>query len=188
MKGQDLVILLKLISLEKAGEPDLFRTSSPVSLTEPASASLRSLEASIGISKSEISASQKRSLASGLATRIEGGIVPNRRNICEFIVHGLRYVFPASPGALQRGIPTSFAAPMLRDRMLSAGDDMPVWPWKTGDLRGPAIEPLFASVPDAAAKDPRLYAYLALTDAIRIGSRREANTARDMLEADILGR
>ena len=44
------------------------------------------------------------------------------------------------------------------------------------------------TVPEAALKDVRLYGYLALTDAIRIGGPREAGLARELLEARILGK
>jgi hypothetical protein len=33
------------------------------------------------------------------------------------LTHGLLYVFPASPGLLVRGLPTSFAASVLRKRI-----------------------------------------------------------------------
>jgi hypothetical protein len=42
------------------------------------------------------------------------------------------------------------------------------------------------SVPEAAEKDERLYAYLALIDAVRLGNQREANLAADLL-AERLG-
>jgi len=41
-------------------------------------------------------------------------------------------------------------------------------------------------VPNAALRDERLYRYLALTDAIRIGGPRESGLARELLEARIL--
>ena len=187
MKSHDIVVLLKLVSLEKRGEPSLFgEMSKPFPQIDPFS--VRAMEASLGISKSEISASQSRSSSSGLATVIDGRISPNRRSLCEFIVYGVKYTFPARLGAPQRGVPTAFSAPMLQERLISAGQDIAVWPWKNGEHRGLAVEPLFRSVPDAAQRDERLYAYLALVDAIRLGNRREADLAKQMLSEDILGR
>lgn len=177
MKSQDIVILLKLVSLE-----DQIRQSS---LAEPVGSdpfALRSLEGALGISKTEIGASLRRSIAATLA--IESSVRPkvNRRNLTEFVQHGLKYVFPTKPGAPQRGVATSFAAPMLQGQLVSSGADIYVWPHAEGNQRGSSITPLFKSVPDAALKDERLYEFLALIDAIRLGNQREANLARDRFE------
>jgi DNA-binding MarR family transcriptional regulator len=171
MKPQDIVILLKLLSQEQ--QMAVPYGSDPYAL--------RSLEASLGISKSEISASLKRSIAAGLATKTPERITVNRRNLVEFVLHGLKYVFPAKPGAPERGVPTGFVAPMLKGDIVSAGEDSHVWPFADGVARGVAVEPLFKSVPEAALKDERLYEYLALIDALRLGRPREANLAKDKL-------
>lgn len=185
MKSQDVVILLKLATLEDA-EQD----SDPVLRPREAAGgedpySVRGLEAALGISKTEVSASIKRSLASGIAIkdRKSGRPKPNRRQLREFIAHGLRFVFPARPGPMQRGMPTAFAAPVLREALHSAGSLISVWPYARGEEMGQSVEPLFKTVPQAAERDERLYAYLALIDAIRLGNQREANLASDMLKA-----
>ena len=46
--------------------------------------------------------------------------------------------------------------------------------------------PLFKTVPGAVKKDPRLYEYLALIDAIRLGNAREANLANEILREKVL--
>lgn len=106
----------------------------------------------------------------------------NRRNLTEFVQHGLKYVFPAKAGAPQRGVATGFAAPMLEGQLVSAGAYIYVWPHAEGSQRGPSITPLFKSVPEAALKDERLYEFLALIDAIRLGNQREANLAQVRFE------
>lgn len=185
MKSQDIVILFKLLSLEEQEE------KSPVqgpggfaSSADPYA--VRSLEASLGISKTEISASLKRSVESKLAAKTQGTLRVNRRNLAEFVLHGLKYAFPVKPGAPQRGIPTAFAAPALAGKLINAGEDIYIWPYPKGHKRGPAIKPLFRSAPEAALRDEWLYAYLALTDAIRIGGPRESGLARELLESRIL--
>jgi hypothetical protein len=178
MKSQDIVILFKLLSIEK--EQRLGHSYDRLNGSDPYA--LRNLEASLGISKSEISASLKRSIASGLATKTADYIKVSRRNLSEFILHGLKYAFPVKPGAPQRGVPTGFAAPMLDGDIVSASEDIHVWPYAQGHKRGLAVEPLFKSVPDAALKDERLYEYLALVDALRLGRPREANLAKEKLE------
>lgn len=84
--------------------------------------SVRSLESALGISKTEVNASINRSISSGLAVkdRETGQAKPNRRNLYNFVVHGLKFVFPAKPGAMTRGIPTAFAAAPLKNLLISA--------------------------------------------------------------------
>lgn len=180
MKSQDIVILLKLVSLEdqiKQGCLDEPLSSDPFAL--------RSLEGALGISKTEISASLRRSIAATLAIKSNDRPKVNRRNLTEFVQHGLKYVFPAKLGAPQRGIATGFAAPMLEGQLVSSGADIYVWPQAEGSQRGSSITPLFKSVPEAAVKDMRLYELLALVDAIRLGNQREANLAQDRFEERI---
>lgn len=96
-------------------------------------------------------------------------------------MYGVKYVFPAKPGRLVRGIRTAFAAPVLEGRLFSAGEWLPVWPDARGNNKGLEVTPLFKTVGHAARRDPELYALLALVDAIRIGNPREANLAKDLL-------
>ncbi|MGX5830016.1 hypothetical protein [Mesorhizobium sp. 43Arga] len=183
MKGQDVVVLFKLASLEDDAK-DIGHESPPAGLAAGEDPySVRALEAALGISKTEISASLKRSIVSSLAIkdRKTGRTKPSRRHLREFIVHGLKFVFPARPGAMQRGLPTAFAAPVLRGSLHSAGNLICVWPYAHSKDMGQSVDPLFKSVPEACAKDKRLYAYLALIDAIRIGNQRESKLAADLL-------
>ena len=197
MKSQDIVILLTLVSLEHQEHP------APVGVASPAPAayraaevaaiegeglaerySARGLEAALGISKSEVNASINRSLDIGMAFRDRSAGVPraNVAALLEFIVHGLKYVFPARPGAIVRGIPTAAAAPVLEDRLMSAGEFIYVWPDPRGEAMGQSVQPLFKSVPEAIRRDSALYAYLALVDAIRLGNPRESKLAARLLE------
>lgn len=187
IKSQDIVVLLKLISLQEQEDeegpevlPGRFRGDEPYSV--------RSLEALLGISKTEINASIKRSISTGLAIkdRETGRPKPNRRNLYSFIVHGLRFVFPAKTGAMTRGIPTAFAAPMLKGQLVSAGEYICVWPSAEGRDMGQSVQPLFKSVPEAVQKDERLYEYLALVDAVRLGNQREAGLAGEKLSKRLL--
>ncbi|MBE0577965.1 hypothetical protein [Devosia sp.] len=188
MKSQDIVILLKLASLEelKADQAEWLRWV-PIG-EDPFS--VRNLAASLGISKSEVSASINRSLSSGLALKDRefNRPKPSRRNLLKFIVGGLKYVFPAKPGAIQRGIPTGFDAPMLKGRLMSAGERIHVWPYAKASESGQSVEPLFPSVPQAVLSDLRLHEYLALVDAIRLGNQREAGLAEELLSERLMKR
>ncbi len=183
MKSQDIVILLKLISLrQQEREPHGRAHSRDYIADDPYS--LRSLADALGISKSEINNSLKRSINSGLAIKDRERSQPkaNIKAAFEFIIFGLKYVFPAKPGPLARGIATAFAAPVLSDKLMSAGESIFVWPDAEGDDHGQSIEPLFKSVPYAVKQDEQLYESLALVDAIRLGNAREFNIAREELE------
>ena len=102
--------------------------------------------------------------------------------LLEFVIHGLKYVYPAEPGPLCRGVPTAHSAPPLSKEIVSNDNDQYVWPCGDGTVRGQAIEPLYSSVPQAAMKDPALYELLALVDALRAGRARERQIAAEELK------
>ncbi|MFC7293091.1 hypothetical protein [Hirschia litorea] len=180
MKSQDIAVLLKLISLQQREN----KSENYASSDEDDPYSMRSLGASLGISKSEINNSINRSLNSGLARREWDSSHPivNRKALFKFILNGLKYVFPVKPGALARGLPTGFAAPVLQEKILSAGEDIFIWPDANGSHKGQAIAPLYKNIPLAAQQDANLYDYLAIIDAIRLGNPREVKIASELLE------
>ena len=160
MKGQDIVVLLKLLGQE---EPWTYL----------------SLAKELGMSASEVHSAVKRCEDSGLynpRTRR-----PNGEPLREFLIHGLRYVFPARPGAAVQGLPTSFAAPPLNKKIRFDPSEAPVMPLLHGPARGPEIAPLCRSAPQAAKSDEHLYRLLALVDALRTGRARERKMAQEAL-------
>lgn len=110
----------------------------------------------------------------------------NRAALAEFLLHGLKYMCPAQPGPVVRGLPTAHSAPPLCEVFADAAAPV-VWPDPEGDVRGESIEPLYKSAPAAARRDPDLYASLALLDAIRSGRARERQVASEKLKRMILG-
>jgi hypothetical protein len=79
------------------------------------------------------------------------------RNLEEFLLHGVRYVFLPDRGQLSRGMPTAHAAPPLTSQLV---------PDPEGKVRGMIFSPLYKSAPHASRKDPQLYELLTLVDAI----------------------
>ena len=136
---------------------------------------------------SEVYTSIKRARRSGLVHDSEKRDRLNRSGLLEFLMHGIRYAFPAESGALTRGVPTSYAASPLKRHIAAGGDPPPVWPYADGPVRGYSFSPLHKNVPRAALYDPRLYELLALTDALRDGRTRERAIAgrilKELLEA-----
>jgi hypothetical protein len=164
MKGQDVLVLLKLVVI--GGKE--FR--------------VHALAKELGISASELSGSIRRSILAGLIDPVDRGSI--RPTLLEFMLHGFRYVFPVKPGAITRGMPTAHSAPPLKGKIISKMDF--VWPLPRGPGRGEAIKPIYKSVPVAAQNDPTLYKLLALADALRVGSTRERNMASEILKEMIM--
>ncbi|BBI50688.1 hypothetical protein HORIV_31090 [Vreelandella olivaria] len=150
--------------------------------------SVRALAAETGISKSQISLSLNRCIEVGLVRKDRKTGVPraNARALFDFIVHGLRYVFPARPGEITRGIASTFAAPVLKGQLYSAGELLLVWPDPRGNSKGQAVEPLFKTATYAVRRDKELYAMLALVDAIRLGHPRESKVAAEQLSQHLM--
>ena len=135
------------------------------------------------MSPSKVHAAVGRAVASGLLHGPELGNRPNLTAVEEFLIHGLKYAFPAERGGPTRGVPTSYAAEPLRS-LISAGDQPPpVWPYADGPVRGTAFEPMYKAAPKSALRDPGLYELLALVDALRDGRARERKLAQQMISA-----
>ena len=161
MKPQDVVVLLKILLKEQA----------PWRFSD--------LAHDLDMSVSEVHSAVERSRLAGLLD-VEGRKV-FRSAFEDFLFYGLQYVFPAVPGAIVRGMPTSHSAPPLSKGIVQS-DERYVWPDDEGKLRGQSITPLYASVPKAAKKDPAFYELLALVDALRVGRVRERNLAQKELK------
>lgn len=158
LKPQDILVVLKLTA-----RPD-------------AAWSYPKLAVDLSMSASEVHSSVRRATRSGLLQDNDRH-TPNRKALLEFLVHGIKYVFPAERGGLTRGMPTAHAASPLREHFAANGEPPPVWADPEGKVRGEEFEPLYRSVPKAARNDERLYELLALVDAIRGGRARERELA-----------
>jgi len=157
LKPQDVVVLLKLAT----------RSNTAWSYSK--------LGVELGMSPSEVHASVKRASRAGLLAEPTRSV--NKRALLEFLVHGIKYVFPPERRGITRGLPTAHAAPPLREHF-AAGSELPiVWADPEGTVRGEELEPLYPSVPQAARADEQLYEALALVDAIRAGRARERELA-----------
>lgn len=146
------------------------------------------LAVDIVLSASEVNASVKRLLVSNLLRGSMGDEThpqPNREAIGEFLRHGLRFAFPVRPGAVIRGMPTSYAAAPLLGEIHPGDDPIPVWPWEQGQARGAAFRPLYRTVPEAASKDLALYRALVVADGLRDGSIRVRELAVGHLERSL---
>lgn len=163
LKPQDILVMLKLVSIGQATWTYAW------------------LGVQLGMSPSQLHSAVKRALVAQLAVAQGDLIVPNRRNLEEFLVHGIKYVFVPERGELTRGMPTGYAAPPLERHFVGIEDPPPVWPTINGSVRGQAFAPLYPLAPGAAAQDPSLYELLVLVDALRGGRARERELATNEL-------
>lgn len=160
LKGQDILVLLKLLA----------------SVEPP---TIRGLGEELGLDPGNVQRALTRLRESGLVHGRRAQ--PNRAAAEEFLLHGLRYVFPAREGGPARGIPTAWGAPPLSEQLARNEEPPPIWPDPQGRVRGHSIEPLHAKAPAAARRDPQLARSLALLDALRLGDGRVRKLAAQEL-------
>jgi DNA-binding transcriptional MocR family regulator len=147
LRGQDVLVLLRLAD---SGRP------------------LQSVRALAGETHLSL-ASVQRAL-----TRLEAvGLYDSKRRTVpgaqaeEFMLHGARYVVPATRGGETRGVPTAWAAAPLSDELASTTELPPVWPDPQGTVRGIELQPLHPAAITLAHEDQNFYEMLALADALR---------------------
>ena len=169
LRPQDVVVLVKLLSYQGRRPP------------------MSEIGHDLSISPSQIHAALKRLALSKLVSSAADSNRPLLEAVEEFLVHGVKYAFPARRGEVTRGVPTSCAAPPLSSEIEPGTELPPVWPFAEGQHRGVTLEPLHKSVPAVALRDPDFYEIMALIDAIREGRARERKLAQDKL-IDLLRR
>jgi hypothetical protein len=146
LKGQDVVVLLKLLG-----------SAQPVPVRE--------LADQLGYDVAGTHRAMRRLGEAGLYSLERRRIVSARAE--EFLVHAVKFSFPAKRGGEVRGMPTAWAAEPLRAELAESTGLPPVWPYSKGTVRGLRFEPLHTIVPRAAQADPKLWGRLALVDALR---------------------
>jgi hypothetical protein len=169
LKPQDVVLVLKLVAANSAAW-SFSRLGKELSMsTSHAFESVLRAEAAnlLCISKAPPSPPRARGLL----------FEPQRSNLQEFLIHGVKYAYPVERGGITRGISTAEGAPPLNQQFAESSTLLPVWPFAGGPVRGTAFSPLYKNVPQAALRDPKLHELLALVDAIRGGRAREREIA-----------
>ncbi len=167
LKPQDVLVLLKLVAIGDR------------------SWTYSGLAGELGMSASEVHGAITRAQSARLYADVLHTVM--HPNLFEFLVHGVRYAFPAEADAPAWGIPTAHAAPPLNGIIIADEPLPPVWPAASGTTHGVSLTPLYRSVPYAAERDPELYELLACVDALRIGRVRERSAATEALRPRILG-
>lgn len=156
IKPQDILVLLKIVTVETT----LWTQSQ--------------LAEELGISPAEISGVLDRCVESGFIN--EGKYRVNKQAVREFLIHGLKYVFPPRIGAKVRGIATAHSASPIKEH-IHEGEDNFVWPYYKGNKTGLRIEPLYKTVPEIVGSSQALYELLVIVDTLRVGRVREIEVA-----------
>ena len=164
MRPQDIVVLMKLIS------------------TKGRDITNKEIASELGISASEVSEALERCRIARLVDESKKRV--NTLALEEFLVHGLKYVFPIIPMRRTRGIVTGISASPIKEK-INPTSDVYVWPDTKGDIRGYAITPLYRTVPQAVQSDSKLYELLVIGDTLRIGRPREVEIAKQDLNSII---
>ncbi len=156
MRPQDIVVLMKIIALQRTDWRNI------------------DIANAIRISPSEVSEALNRCKIARLIDSKKRKV--NNNSLIEFLIYGLKYVFPIEPGAIVKGIPTAHSASPIKE-YISLGKDVYVWPHAKGSHRGQAIEPLYKTLPGVVQDDELFYELLAIIDTIRVGRVREIEIA-----------
>jgi DNA-binding Lrp family transcriptional regulator len=161
MRPQDIVILLKMITL---GDKKC---------------SIDEMADRLGISISEISKAMDRNVVAGLVSSDKARI--NKLALRDFLIHGLKYVFPPLPGSSTRGVATAHSAPPVNQHITESSENY-VWKYYKGTKRGNSIVPLYDKIPKIVENQPELYEFLTIIDTLRIGKKREIEIAINELD------
>ena len=166
LKPQDVLLTLKLAC-------------------QPADKTYAALAASLGLSASETHAAARRAQRCRILTKTTHP-EPVWQNLHDVLVHALPLVLPLEKGAPVLGMPTSYAAPPIAERILMEDGNLPpVWEDDEGNVTGIAVSPLYSSAPYAARQDGQLYQWLALVDALRCQEPRVRELALTEVEAKL---
>ena len=135
----------------------------------------------LGLSQGEIAKALSRLNKAGL---VQDKRV-NRTAALEFILHAIKYIFPAEVGALATGVPTAISSPAHEKMVVQTGDDVYVWPSIHGKKRGQMIKPFYPQLAEAALKDSDFYGLMSAIEILRVGRARERKLAEHYLEKKI---
>ena len=161
MRPQDVVVLLKMITM-----PDRKRIFADIA-------------DALQLSETEVSFAMERNAIAGLVSADKKRV--NKLALRDFLICGLKYVFPPQPGSSTRGIVTAHSAPPVSLRIAESSENY-VWKYYKGTRRGNSIVPLYDKIPKIVENQPELYEFLAIIDTLRIGKNREIEIAIEELD------
>ena len=168
LRSQDIVIAVKILQMPHSKW------------------SFESLGETIGIGHNQAHLAFKRLIACNLISHEFRR--PIKNNLVEFLVHGVRYVFPPQWVENTCGIPTAASAPIFEGKLVS--NEVIVWPAKGYKrlAKGRGLMPIHDSAMSASKSDPKCYDILAAIEAVRSGGAREREVASSVVKDLIVGK
>lgn len=171
LKPQDVVISIKLLQVREGAAVPTYAE----------------LAMALKMSPSEAHAGVRRAVEVGLLRRSIDSPnrmpLPVRMALGEFLVSGLKYVWPGEFGAAARGIPTCTSVPSVASELGVPESARPlVWRHPLGTMRGETVGPLYPKLPEVCIHDPWLHTWLALVDILRCQTGREASLAANTIQ------
>jgi len=161
MRPHDIVILLKMLTLSNKNW------------------TFAEIAETLQISESEVSYAMERNAIAGLVSADKKRV--NKLALRDFLICGLKYVFPPQPGSSTRGIATAHSASPVNLRIAESSENY-VWKYYKGTRRGNSIVPLYDKIPKIVENQPELYEFLTIIDTLRIGKNREIEIAIEELD------
>jgi len=137
------------------------------------------LATSLLISVTEISFAMERNKLAGLVNPNKTKV--NKLAFRDFLIYGIKYVFPPQIGHSARGIATAHSAPPVK-KYMTEGNEHYVWAYYKGTKRGNTIVPLYSKIPKIVESQPDLYELLTIIDTLRVGKKREVEIAINELD------
>jgi hypothetical protein len=134
---------------------------------------------SLQLSNTEVSFAMERNKLAGLVSPDKTKV--NKLALREFLIYGIKYVFPPQLGHSTRGIATAHSAPPVK-MYINEGAEHYVWAYYKGTKRGNTIVPLYAKIPKVVENQPDLYELLTIIDTMRAGKKREVEIAINELD------
>lgn len=166
LKPQDIVVSIKLLqSMEGGSVPTYSKLAMELKLSpsEAHAAVGRCLEVGLLRKPSDPRRTMPQPVAAGME---------------EFLIHGVKYIWPAKRGPVTRGFATASSLDSVARILDVPEPTVPlVWPHPEGTLRGESVEPLYPRAVEACQSDPVLREWLALLDVLRLKTGREASLA-----------
>jgi hypothetical protein len=152
-------------------------------LTLPAASTVRAIAEVAGLDVASTHRSLKRLAMARLWSASRRTI--DRVGAFEFLVHAVKYLYPAALGPVDRGRPAAWAQAPLNRRLAPSGND-PVWPDALGTARGPSLAPLHRSLVTREPAQEEFAELVSLIDALRAGDSRIRGLAIEELRARLI--
>lgn len=169
LKGQDVVLLAKFIANEDSqnwNRGELMRNT--------------------GLTASTLSKSLDRLRQIGLITdmyKVKNHPIAFKAE--ELFISAVKYFFPAEITDFTNGIPTCYASPIFKLKLVTGDGPHPVWPYVLGEEKGMALVPLHKNLPHTITANPDedFYNLLTAIDVLRWSQSRarERNMAIDFI-------